>query len=314
MARLGGDCMVQIYRVLYLGRDEIQPSGIIRMNNGYNYEYLYNVPDTNSSIPSIKPGDQLPLTGPSAGAIVCGTGVRIEFDLFNGAYKGKICMDEWEPSYNLDNFSHMESRIFSEDGEGEIVVLYGLFSNAAEARIEVSLFDIDKSIAQVYGVITATTNNMKNTDFSTCLFLSLPSSQGVTVQSPKMIPIPLSRLFVAVPLYTELRVCICLFGDKYMLNNLFSRTLAFQAKTNGTSQVTKQGSKGKFEVKVTWDVNCRNRGESRSECWWNPDKVSDSDMDSDSDKDYDSHEEIPYVGMCDEDQLFCRFRALFADL
>lgn len=300
-----GDYMVEIFRVLYLGRDEIKPSGTIRVNNRRNCQYLYNVPVTDQSIPSIKPGDELPLTGPSVGAICCPCGVRIEVDLFDGAYKAKICMDEWEQSYSLDSFNCIESRLLSEDGEGEIVIVFGLYCNAVEACFDITLFHMDESVAEVYGIISAASNQIKNPQISTCLFLGQSSSQKIVVKSPKLTRVPLSRAFVAVPLDSQLYVDVCLSSDKCMNNKIFCDTLVFEAKTCGIYQKTMHGLKAKIGVRVKWDVNCRYRGESCiSECRW-PNANSDIEYS-------DSGDENPLVEI--EDPICYGFRALFLDI
>ncbi|KAK1363754.1 hypothetical protein POM88_039315 [Heracleum sosnowskyi] len=248
-----GIALMEVFKIVYLGPDKLEPSkqlGTIKMSFDDKVLYLYKVDKIDPSRPTIEYMDDIPLEIKSPP--VDFAHVDIEVDLFNGAYKGSINLD-WEADDVSYQAESRESRIRSKHGLGEIVIVYGLFNNAAVANLEVKLLDCAAD-ANVYGVVAACNSGLNSRACVSMLFAKKP---GNKTQVGKHGLIPLSRSCLGVPMCSKLYVLISLHRDEVD----YKAKLAFDAKTRGKDRECyeinyPQGNTDtpRIQVNVTWNV------------------------------------------------------------
>lgn len=161
---------MEVFGIIYLGRNELKPAdqiGTIKVSDGYTVACpLYKViKKEQAKTPSICCGDELILNGPKWSFVGCES-FYIEVDLFNSSFKDTISF-EWD---SRSDFLYHKKKLLSEDGTGELLVLYGLFASASQARVCVRLINPGGGVVDVYGVIYANTNRCEHPMFTTMLF------------------------------------------------------------------------------------------------------------------------------------------------
>lgn len=242
--------LAEVFNVVYRGRDKIEPHkqiGTIKVSDDVNGHYLYKVEDVDQRKPSLQQIDELLLSGPTKSSISAEESLTIDVDLFGGAFKDSLYIDDCPSDDSLKTGSPLEMKIVSEDGTGEIYVLYAVFDNAIEAQLEVKFLADDDFPIQVYGCVAASTSKIEAPGYSSMLFLERPCGK-IEVGPSKLLP--LSRSIVAVPLEFELLVDMHLMtGDEI---DIYEDTVSFQAQRTGTSIKVVTGKKCKIEVKVCW--------------------------------------------------------------
>lgn len=234
--------------MVYRGRDKIEPHkqiGSIKVGEDENDHYLYKVEEVDERKPSLEQIDELVLTGPMKSSISAEDSLTIDVDLFGGSFKDSLYIDDCPDSLKMG--SPLEMKIVSEDGTGEICVLYAVYDNAVEAQLEVKLLADDDFSTQVYGCVAASSSKIEATGFSSMLFLERPCGK-IEVGPSKLLP--LSRSIVAVPLGFELLVDIHLMTGNEI--EIYEDTVSFWAQRTGTSSKVVNGKKCKIEVKVSW--------------------------------------------------------------
>lgn len=148
--------MAEVLSVIYMGNEELSPDmqlGTIVLFTeveGTDYHIIYNVQSDDMSRPSIKPGDELILTGPSSLLPLCPYN-SVDVDIFSGAYKGILTVEV--PPSRGQSFCTIEKRLLSQDGTGELCVLFRLSYNARPAFLELNWFS--HFSVEVCGVIVA---------------------------------------------------------------------------------------------------------------------------------------------------------------
>ncbi|KAK1356663.1 hypothetical protein POM88_049919 [Heracleum sosnowskyi] len=131
--------LAEVFNVVYRGRDNIKPQkqiGKIKVSDGVNDHYLYKVEEVDEGKPSLQQIDELVLSGPTKSSISAQDSLKIDVDLFGGAFKDALYIDDCPTDDFLKKGSPLEMKIVSEDGTGEIYVLYAVFDNAIEAQLE----------------------------------------------------------------------------------------------------------------------------------------------------------------------------------
>ncbi|KAK1391143.1 hypothetical protein POM88_019321 [Heracleum sosnowskyi] len=123
----------------------------------------------------------------------------INYDLFNGAYKGNIGIYQDLETGSFHNDVN-EQVLCARDSTGEILVKVGSYRNATVANVEIMLlYDGSNHSAykNVYGVISATNNLVDFPAYSSVLFAK-KEDQGIDLQPDGVISLP--KASVAVPL------------------------------------------------------------------------------------------------------------------
>lgn len=245
---LKGLYLAQVFNVIYQGEKEVKPEkqiGTITVNDGKRCQYLYSVDSVDMTRPSIQPGDEIILTGPSVGIKSNGP-LSIDFDLFCGDYKDSIYF-EYCPSNDSMQNAPREKRILSEDGTGEIVVLYALFDDAMEANVEIKLLTHDNcDVSDIHGVVAATISNFHHAAFTNLLFLKKPCN-GIHVAHGDLIPLTTS--IIAVPYKSSLFLEFNLCSD----NEEFVHDIVeFHADPSLESVKRLSSKKNDIIIEITW--------------------------------------------------------------
>ncbi|XP_017220477.1 uncharacterized protein LOC108197382 [Daucus carota subsp. sativus] len=241
--------LADVFNVLYRGCDMIMPEkqiGTIKVSDDQNDHYLYKVVDADMTKSSLQQIDELMLNGPEISSISAEDSLKIDVDLFCGAFKDTLYIDDCPSDDSIETDSPLEMKIVSEDGKGEIYLLYAIFDNAVEAHLEVKLF----ATFEVYGCIAASTSKIEVPGYAHMLFLERPYSK--TKAGPLNPPNLLlhSKSVVAVPLESELLVDIHLMrGDEI---DIHEGTVSFVAKRTGISTEVVRGAKWKIELEICW--------------------------------------------------------------
>ncbi|KAK1356657.1 hypothetical protein POM88_049913 [Heracleum sosnowskyi] len=131
--------LAEVFNVVYRGRDNIKPQkqiGMIKVSDDVNDHYFYKVEEVDEGKPSLQQIDELVLSGPTKSSISAEDSLKIDVDLFGGAFKDALYIDDCPTDDFLKKGSPLEMKIVSEDGTGEIYVLYAVFDNAIEAQLE----------------------------------------------------------------------------------------------------------------------------------------------------------------------------------
>lgn len=240
--------LAQVFNVIYQGEKEVKPEqqiGTITVNDGRRCQYLYSVDCVDMTRPPIQPGDEVILTGPDVGISSNGP-LCIDFDLFCGIYKDSIHFETY-PSNGLRQNAPREKRILSQDGSGEIVVLYALFDNAMEADVEIKLLTNDNSVvSNIHGVVSATLSDFDQAAFSNLLFFKKPDN-GINVAHGDLIP--LSRSIIAVPFKSSLFLEFNLLSDN---EELVHDEVEFHADPSFDSVDRLSTKKGDIIIEITW--------------------------------------------------------------
>lgn len=240
----------EVFRVVYQDADEVKPDrqiGTIRVSDGVNDHYVYNVNKSDRRKPTIRYLDDVVLTGPQIASISAENSFAIDVNLFNGAYKDFFRIEDCPTDDLLKICSPLQRKITSKDGSGEIAILFAIFKNATEAHVGVKLLADDDFTTGVYGAVTACTDKMKSHQHSSILFLKKPNDK-IIIGHTKLFP--LSRSIVAVPLESEFILDMHLLtGDN---DCLFKGSVKFKAERNITRKKLVDGKNCKIQVKVTW--------------------------------------------------------------
>lgn len=241
--------LAEVFNVIYQGLGEVKPQeqiGTITVNQGDTCQLLYSVDRVDTTRPSIQPGDEIILTGPAV-AISSHGPLSIDFDLFCGNYKDSIYFESY-PTNGLMQNAAREKRILSEDGTGEIVILYALFDNAMEANLEVKLVTDDNSdVRNLHGVVAASVSDFDRAAFVSMLFLKKPQGIGIDVAHGGLIP--LSRSTIAVLFKSRLSLEFHLFsGDEEFVHD----TVEFHADPSFKSVGRLSCKKGDIIIEITW--------------------------------------------------------------
>lgn len=235
--------LMEVFQIIYLGHDDVEPGnqdGTIKLISDHGIQYLYDGRFVDPNRPSIKCGDQIMVIVDSP-TIRCAD-IDIEFDLFRGDYKGTLKVD-WEhigPGYP----KLYAQKIHSQDGMGEIAVLYGLFPFARVADIQVEL--LGDTVRDIYGLVAASNSDLqRDLLFSSSILFSIDADYKFESNGhdPELI---LSRSSVAVPLDADLYVHLCLNCD----GTEYEDKLCFEHKKAGKS--VKVDRSNKIRVEVTW--------------------------------------------------------------
>lgn len=238
---------MEVFQIIYLGDDEIEPGdqcGIIRLISDHGLQYLYNQRSVDSFQPSIKCGDQIMVTVDSP--TIRSYDIDIEFDLFRGAYKGTIKVD-WR-SIGPGKPFLCEQKIISQDGTGDIAVLYGLFPFARVAYVQVMV--LDDSVEDVYGIVAASNSELQRDLPSTASILFAVGADNFV--SADLDPeLPLSKDCVAVPLDAKLYVHLCLNCD----GTYYKDKLCFEHQDADEPFQSQVDHSKKIQVKVFWGAD-----------------------------------------------------------
>ncbi|KAK1356656.1 hypothetical protein POM88_049912 [Heracleum sosnowskyi] len=89
--------LAEVFNVVYRGRDNIKPQkqiGKIKVSDGVNDHYLYKVEEVDEGKPSLQQIDELVLSGPTKSSISAQDSLKIDVDLFGGAFKDALYIDD----------------------------------------------------------------------------------------------------------------------------------------------------------------------------------------------------------------------------
>ncbi|KAK1376855.1 hypothetical protein POM88_033048 [Heracleum sosnowskyi] len=236
--------VVEVFNIIYLGQDEVKPEkqlGTIIFHTCPGIYYLYKVEEVDPNKPSIRYGDIIPLNVASPCFGFQDDYVRMEFDLFCGAFKGVVYLDN-EPIASGVSLTRVE--LNSTDYTGLIRVNLGAFPVATTAKLELKLVN-NSAPVNISGAIYASNASLESSNAASLLFHdklgdSLVGHDGV---------IPLNKSIVGVPLHSWLYVEIFLKinGDTHTAN------LTFDVKETGQEKTYKITDRGvKIRVKIIW--------------------------------------------------------------
>lgn len=221
--------MLEIFAIIYLGRDDIEPRnqlGRIYMYSPVGILDIYNVDKVDETRETIKHGDEfdiMDIKGPVPYHNECSS---MMFDLFRGAYKGHLyeSFSKWQ-FISRDDAYLKKLVLDSINGRGTIVILMGLYAHATIAHVEVRL-DSTYVAPNIYGSVSAS-NSQLDSDMATSFLFLKQRHKGIIVGTDGLIP--LSRSRVAVQFESELFLDIDLVVDGQLLHT----TKSFSARKTG---------------------------------------------------------------------------------
>ncbi|KAF5378695.1 hypothetical protein D9757_010788 [Collybiopsis confluens] len=199
---------------------------------------------------SIKPGDTIPLEGPSR-PLYAADEFYIDVDLFDydsvssneSIAKGTISFNAYDYYATSDVLHHDQ---VSGD-HGSVSVSYMAITDALYAQISVILINGDnENPADVYGRITG------NNGFATFALFGKASNESVSVKPQD--PIPLSRAIVAVPTDQKLEINVLLWDhdstnpDDEIANGFANFSPLYKQSASDTIK----GVYGSIQVRVSW--------------------------------------------------------------
>lgn len=279
---LDGISIVEVYSITYLGSSPVKAedqNGSICIKTNQMCYSLYHESKVDTSKPSIKYGDQLPMR--NVGPICNFTDLELKFDLFSRTYKGSKYLFS-----RKDGDWLVKRSLKSIDGyQRNISVLFGCFSNATVANVKVMFLpDVPFSDAttDVYGVVVATNSKFDHPSSTSYLFYENPND---TIEVEHNDVIPLSQSRVGVPLDSQFYVDISLSCDGIQ----YKGTAEF---TPGKNKKDSKMVSGQILVKVTW--NCSEDSDSSDE----DSNYADEDWDQ-TDEDSDFASEYEFDGTVD---------------
>ena len=113
--------LADVFNVLYRGCDMIMPEkqiGTIKVSDDQNDHYLYKVVDADMTKSSLQQIDeQLMLNGPEISSISAEDSLKIDVDLFCGAFKDTLYIDDCPSDDSIETDSPLEIKIVSEYGK-----------------------------------------------------------------------------------------------------------------------------------------------------------------------------------------------------
>lgn len=247
---------MEVFNIVYYGQDKLKPKdqvGTIKVVNEYEQEYcLYKfVEEHDENLPSIGNNEQLVITGPTDASIPSDVAFSLNVNLSDGVYKASISCNALDDSCDSD---YREISIESEDGSGELSILYAQFASAVEARVKLELCPPTNSSVSshgnVYGLVAARTSAFQHPMFTSVLFSTRQSHKRTVLTHGE---IPLSRSVVAVP--TDSKLCLCI--NMYINDVNVSAVVDLHPKSSGRcdSQYLPLGGgeeEGGIKVTVTW--------------------------------------------------------------
>lgn len=259
-----GQPLVEVFAVQINNIDGEDPGdlyGTVKVTDGEICQYIYN--REREKTESIKPGENAILTGPAVGSISASDSFTIDVALMDRdsfpdvspddeVSKGQISWNVYDTNniYDEPLYEKINGR------NGSATVVYGVFSDAVRATIEVTLINGDgESPADVYGLLV--TSNSKFTGNYESVLFWVTKESGVSVEVRPGELIPLSRSIIAVPLNSDLRVRAHLY-DRDSLpdispdDEIANGTASFPAQFSGTLQQNISGKCGEIQVNVTW--------------------------------------------------------------
>lgn len=255
MAEFTGELYIEqpLVEVFYVSVDDIygeKPGnlyGTITINYSHGSEIIYN--RTRDDYESIYPGQNVLLIGP-ARAIFAYDSFSIDVDL-KDKDAGLDPDDEVsrrQIGWNVYNTTNSYDEFISRKIDcqfGSVTVNYAVLSDAAVAKVEVTLIDGDgESPADVYGRIVALNG------INESMLFRREKNERMDVRSGQLIP--LSRSVVAVPLDGSLKVLVELYD--YDNDDEIAKGIAvFPAGLSPPSENSISGKQGKIGVKVSWN-------------------------------------------------------------
>lgn len=196
--------LLDFLSIVYLGKEKVKPEdqrGLIKIHSQDGDQFVYNVDnidDDKTSMSTIQYMDDIPVTakGPYWADNHC---MNIDYDLFNGAYKGNIDIYQ-DLQTNTYHDDVDEQVLCARDRTGKILVNVGAYRNATVANVEIRLLSDGSghyAYKNVYGVISASNSFV---DFPSCssVLFAKKEDQGIDLQPDGVIP--LLKASAAVPL------------------------------------------------------------------------------------------------------------------
>ncbi|KAK1376797.1 hypothetical protein POM88_032990 [Heracleum sosnowskyi] len=243
---LVGISILEVYSITYLGTYPMEAEdqiGVIFIKTNDMTYHLYHERKLDTSKPSIKYGDQLPMW--RVEPICSFTKLELIFESFSDNYNKGSSKEFSHSPKDGDVLANLSMK--SRDGyKRKISVLFGCFSNATVANLEVMFLpEVPDAITNVYGVVVASNSKF---DQPSCISYLFSHDSASTIQVEHDHVIPLSKSRVGVPLDSKLNVDISLFCNDIQHKG----AVDFNPNINGeeTRMVGDQ-----IQVKVTWNCN-----------------------------------------------------------
>lgn len=240
--------LIDVLSVIYRGNNDDEEQGgivlpekqcgFIKICSDTGVQYVYKVDDPDTSLPTIRPGDHIPVTLKVPTSSSCETLIDLRYDLFDGAFQG-VGDIEWDPPCGDEAF-YRAITLYSTDGFGEILVIIGQFGNGTVAEVEVTLLS---DTTEVYGVIGATNSRLDVPLCTSVLFCKKPEN-AIRLGGEGGV-VPLSKSRVALPLESVLYVDYSLTFN----GRDYTASLDFDAQKQGESTKCVDDE---IQVKVNW--------------------------------------------------------------
>lgn len=198
-----------------------------------------------SSMPLIKSGDLIKLSGPAQASIDSSYGFDLEWYLFGVLREQNITFHKDE--YKEPLYVPLKKVVYGDGRRRRLMIRYAVFDYAIEARVKVNLTKVN-SVFDFAGTISARTSAITDPDYTSILF-SKGCEKKLRLEPEEEMFLQLSRQFVVVPLGSQLILQFALHVDDYKE----SKTVTFVAK-KGVKTTTQEivYSKGVIQVKVSW--------------------------------------------------------------
>lgn len=222
------------------------------------YEYiLYDISCSNHI--EINSEDQLILQGPDRGIEV---GDAFAMGPFHHPYPTVPLMILWLDIYESDHFM----ADFLETKNGFMTVKFAVYSDALEAKLDISIFDLNllqgpqtRKPLKVYGTVRTSNSAITHSQAKSVLFDHRKCSNSfvlTTSTGEAEIPLPLSRRVTVIPRESDLTVDVSLFANCTSQDiSIANSSVVFHAATRCSATVEDKiiiGSLGKVRIKVTW--------------------------------------------------------------
>lgn len=240
--------MLEVYGILYLGRDDVEPRnqlGRIYMTYPYGIRHMYNVTEVDETRETLTTGDEFDIMDIKSPFPYLHECTNLYFDLFGGAYKGNLAPVFTEGLFDERDDSYFrELTLESKDGTGQIILLMGFYAHATIAKVELRLINSPGKV--VCGTVAAS-DLLFDKDLTTSVLFLKDQHQGIAVGPDGLIPLARSR--VAVQYDSTLCLDICLQVD----GQTFLTTLDFPAHKIGVHNIILKYFEH-LEVTVKWNA------------------------------------------------------------
>ncbi|XP_017256360.1 uncharacterized protein LOC108225919 [Daucus carota subsp. sativus] len=255
-----GRALLEVFEVIVNDMDEESKGdmyGKITVTDGLLSQYIYDRDGDHTEL--VNPKQKATLTGPTQSCFSALDNIIIAADLMDkDKYSGSDQVSKGEISWSVyDIPTNVYDKPLVENIHGiygSVNVVYGVFSNAVQAFVEVIILRGEhKNPADVYGSIFAGNNHPDFKDQEIVLF---HRERDDVVQVREGAVIPLSRSIVAVPLDSKLVI----WGDMFDRNTTISDpdvkilhgTDSFSAQLSGDVYVFGTVDNALMRTKVTW--------------------------------------------------------------